>query len=79
MRCYSCSDLGHKAQYCWSTQKQPLINFLYNPSRKASTDEGTNAKRIDSKKQVWMKKTEQLQIGEVDQSREDGFHVEIQV
>ena len=31
------------------------------------------------KKQVWMKKIEQLQIGELDQCREDGFHMEIQV
>ena len=60
MRCYSCNGLGHKSQDCWSTQKQPLINFLYNSSRKTSTDEGSNAQSTDSKKQVWMRKTEQL-------------------
>ena len=53
--------------------------FLYNSSRKANTDEGTSVERTDAKKQVWMKKTEQLQIGEVDQSREDSFHMARQV
>ena len=52
-----------------------MIIFPYNSSRKANIDEGTNAKRIDVKKQEWMKKTKQLQIGEVDQSREDGIHM----
>ena len=56
MRCYNRSGLGHKAQDCWSTRKQPLRNFLYSSSRKASTDEGTNAERTNAKKQVWMKK-----------------------
>ena len=79
MRCYSCSRLRHKAQDCWSTRKQPLRSFPYNSSGKANTDEGTNAERTDAKKQVWMKKTEQLQIGEVDQSREDGCHMASQV
>ena len=76
MRCYNCSGLGHKAQDCWSTQKKYLRSYLDNSSRKASTNEGTNAQRKDSKKQVWMRKTEQLQIGEDDQSREDGCHME---
>ena len=79
MRCYSCSGLGHKAQDCWSTWKQPLIIFLYRSSRKSSIDEGTNDERIDPKKQVWVKKAEQLQLGEVDQSWKDGCHMEIQV
>ena len=48
-------------------------------SRKASKDEGTNAEMADAKKQVWMKKTEQLQIGKVDQSREDGFNMASEV
>ena len=43
------------------------------------TDEGTNAERTDAKKQVWMKKTEQIQIGEINQSREDGCHMASQV
>ena len=58
MRCYSCSGLGHKAQDCWSTRKQPLRSFPYSSSRKASTNEGTNAQRTDAKKKVWMRKTE---------------------
>ena len=53
--------------------------FLYNSSRKSNTDEGTNTERKNAKKQVWMRKTEQLQIGEVDQSREDGCHMASQV
>ena len=53
-----------------------MKSFLYNSSRKASTDEGTNDERKNAKKQVWMKKTEKLHIGEVDQCREDGYHVE---
>ena len=40
--------------------------FLYSSSRKASTYEGTNVERTNAKKKVWMKKTEKLQIGEVD-------------
>ena len=44
-----------------------------------NTDKGTNAERTDVKKQVWMKNTKQLQIGEVDQSREDGFHMASQI
>ena len=78
MRCYSCSGLGHKAQDWWSTQKQHMRSFLYISSRKDSTDEGSNSQSTTAKKQVWMRKTEQLQIGEVDQSKEDGFHMEIQ-
>ena len=79
MRYYSRSCFGHKDQDCCSTRKQPMSRISYNSSRKASTDEGTNTKRTKAKKQVWMKKTEQLQIGEVDQSREDGCHLESQV
>ena len=79
MRCYNCSDLGHKTKDCWSTRKQPLRIFLYRSSRKTSTDEGINVERTDAKKQVWMKKIEKLYIGEVDQSKEDGFHMERQV
>ena len=58
MRCYSYSGLGHKAQDCWSTQKQSLKSYLDNSSRKANTNEGTNAQRTNAKKQVWMRKTE---------------------
>jgi len=54
-------------------------SFLYSSSRKANTDEESNAQSTDAKKQVWMRKTEQLQIGEVDQSREDGCHMASQV
>ena len=79
MRCYSCSGLGHKAHDCWITQKQLLRSFLYSSLREANTYEGTNVERIDAKKKVWMKKTEQLQIGEIDQSRKDGCHMESQV
>ena len=43
-----------------------MRNFLYSSSRKASTNEGTNVPRTDVKKQLWMRKIEQLQIGEVD-------------
>ena len=53
-----------------------MRSFLYNSSRKSNTHEGTNVERTNAKKQVWMKKTEKLHIGEVDQSREDGYHVE---
>ena len=52
-----------------------MRSFLYNSSRNSNIDEGTTDERTDTKKQVWMKKTEQLQIGEVDQSREDGCHM----
>ena len=75
MRCYSCSGFGHKAQDCWSTWKQPLRSFPYNSSGKSSTDEWTNVERTDVKKQVWMKKTEKLQIGETDQCKEDCCHM----
>ena len=78
MRFYSCSGLGHKSQDCGSTKKQPLRSFLYSSSRKTSTNEEINIERTDAKKQVWMKKTKQLKIGEADQSREDGFHMESQ-
>ena len=47
MRCYNCSGLGHKAKDCWSTQKQPLRNFLYSSSSKSSTDEVSNAQSMD--------------------------------
>ena len=56
-----------------------MRKFLYSSSRKAITNEGTTVERTNAKKQVWMKKTKQLQIGEVDQSREDGFHMASQV
>jgi len=54
-------------------------SFLYGSSRKASTDEGSNAQSMDAKKLVWMRKTKQLQIGEVDQTKEDGCHMASQV
>ena len=53
--------------------------YLDNSSRKVSTTKGTNAQRTDVKKQVWMRKIEQVQIGEAYQSREDGFHMARQV
>ena len=41
-----------------------MRRFSYNSSRKDSTNEGTNegtnVERTDAKKQIWMKKTEQL-------------------
>ena len=52
-----------------------MRSFLYISSRKASTDKGTDGERTNAKKQVWMKKTEQLQIGAVDQCKEYGFHM----
>ena len=52
-----------------------MRSFSYKSSRKSSTDEGINAERTNAKKQVWMKKTEQLHIEEVDQFRENGCHM----
>ena len=54
-------------------------SFSYKSTRKTNKDEGTNVERTNAKKNVWMKKTEQLQIREVVQSREDGFHMASQV
>ena len=79
MRCYSCRGIGHKDQDCGSTQRQPMRIFSYNSTRKDNTNEGENAERENAKKQVLMKNTGQIQIGEIDQSREDGFQMEIQV
>ena len=57
-----------------------MRRLTYSSAKKTSKDnEGTDAQRTDAKKQVWMRKTEQLQIGEVDQSREDGCHMASQV
>ena len=56
-----------------------MMRISYNSSRKPKTDEEINTKRTNYKKQVWMKKTDMLQIGEVDQSRKDGFHMASQV
>ena len=56
-----------------------MRSFLFMSSRKSITDEGSNVERIDARKQAWIKKTEQLQIGEVDQRRDDGFHTASQV
>ena len=44
-----------------------MRRFSYNSSRKASTYEGTNVERTNEKKKIWMKKTEQIHIGEVEQ------------
>ena len=63
MRCDSCNGFGHKAQDCWNTWKQSMGSLSYSSTRKANKDEGTNAERTNAKKQVWMKKTEQLHIG----------------
>ena len=79
LRCYGCSGFGNKGQDSWSTWKQSMKIFSYGSSRKSNKDEGANAKRENSKKQVWMKKIEQLQIGEVDQRMKDGFHMARQV
>ena len=57
-----------------------MRRLTYSSAKKTSKDyEGTDAQRIDAKKQVWMRKTEQLQIGEADQSREDGCPMASQV
>ena len=57
-----------------------MRRLTYISTKKTIKDnEGTDAQRTDAKKQVWMRKTEQSQIGEADQSREDGCHMASQV
>ena len=57
-----------------------MRRLTYSSAKKTSKDnEGIEAQRTDAKKQVWIRKTEQLQIGEADQSREDGCHMASQV
>jgi len=57
-----------------------MRRLTYSSARKTSKDnEGTDAQKTDAKKQVWMRKTEQLQIRDSDQSREDGCHMASQV
>ena len=57
-----------------------MRRLTYSLAKKTSKDnDGTDTQRTDAKKQLWIRKTEQLQKGEVDQSREDGFHMASQV
>ena len=52
-----------------------MRSFSYRSSKKANKDEGTDGEKTNAKKQVWMKKTEQLQRREVDQCRENDCHM----
>ena len=57
-----------------------MRRLTYRSAKKTSKDyEGTDSQRTDDKKQVWIRKTEQLQLGEADQNREDGCHMASQV
>ena len=57
-----------------------MRRLTYSSAKKTSKDnEGTDVQRTDAKKQVWIRKTEQLQLGEDDQNRKDGCHMASQV
>ena len=88
MRCYSCSGFGHKAQDCYNSRRQQMRNAPYSSTRNFHESWKENdVKRKKFKKtnvedkghsQTWMKKTEQLNIDEVDDydsDAEEGCHV----
>ena len=88
MRCYSCSGFGHKAQECYNSRRQQMRNVPYNSIRKSHEYWKENdVERMKSKRiavedkghsQTWMKKIEQLNIGEVDdcdRGAEEGCHM----
>ena len=84
MICYNFYGFGHKSQDFESPRKKPMMSPSYtstqrsNEQRKTDNDEGANAK-TRSKKQVWMKRNVLLNVNEVDQCKEDGFHKESHV
>ena len=75
VRCWSCNKFGHKAQNCSNDMRR----LTYSSAKKTHKNNGENNEKMGAKKQVWMRKTEQLHIGEADQSREDGCHMVSQV
>ena len=89
MRCYGCSGFGHKAQDCYNSRRQQMRNAPYSLTRNFHESWKENdVERMKSKRtgvedkghpQTWMKKTEQLNIDQVDDCDsdvEEGCHVE---
>ena len=76
MRCYSCSGFGHKAQDFYNSRRKQTKNAPYRSTRNFHESWKENdVERMKSKRtgvedkghsQTWMKKTEQLNIDEVD-------------
>ena len=77
MRCYSCDGLGHRSQDCWYSRRQLMRNWS---TRRTDSGTGSGQKTIvaeQGKEPVWMRKIEQLHMGEIDdQCRDDGCHVD---
>ena len=85
MRCYNCYGFVHKAQDCASARRQPMLSALYTSARKSHEPWKANyVGRIESHKtcaqiqgqtQLWVKYKFLLNVNEVDQCTEYGFHV----
>ena len=78
--------VGHRARDCWYSRRQPMRNGSTRradePWRKGPGSGTCSGQKTgvaeQGKAQIWMKKTEQLHMGEIDQSRDDGYHVDNQ-
>ena len=85
LRCYTCGGVGHEAQACAGPRRDPMRRFSYPSTRKDNgswkkndTDrlEGQRTNDLSQgRSKVWVKKIDLLNMNEVDQCREDGFHL----
>ena len=85
MRFYNCYGVGHKAQDRACSRRQPMMSPSYTSSRKANEPwKKNNARRIEAQNtcaqsqgqsKVWVKQNVLLNVNEVEQCKEDGFHM----
>jgi hypothetical protein len=85
MRCYSCGGYGHKAYNCWNSRKQSMRNTSYSTTKGVNgtwkknevaviEDQRTKFKK-PGHSQMWVAKTEQVNMSEVNCCKKNCSHV----
>jgi hypothetical protein len=85
MRCYSCGGYGHKSHNCWNSRKQSMRNASYNTTKRVNeTWKKNEAAVIEDQRtkfnksghsQMWIAKTEQVNMSEVNYCKKNCSHV----
>ena len=85
MRCYSCGGYGHKSHNCWKSRKHSVRIALYNMEKRVNEtwkknevpvieDQRTKFKK-PGHSQMWIAKTEQVNMSEVNCCKKNCNHV----
>jgi Ni/Co efflux regulator RcnB len=85
MRCYSCGGFGHKSHNYCNSRKQLMRNSSYNTTKRVNETwkknevavieyQRTNFKKLGHS-QMWIEKTEQVNMSEVDCCKKNVSHV----